>query len=125
MPAGRPPKYGDEMLSKANQYLTDYDVIPSIAGLAVYLGTCRETIYDWSRKFPEFSDIVTLLLSKQEQVLIQKGLTGDFNPSITKVILTKHGYSEKQDLTLAGPNGGPVEFSKIERVIVDAKDVKD
>ena len=119
MSRGRPPKFNDEMLSQANQYLTDYDVIPSIAGLAVYLKIARETVYDWSRKYPEFSDIVTLLLSKQEQVLIQKGLIGDFNASITKVILTKHGYSDKQDMTLASPDGGPVRYEKIERVIID------
>lgn len=121
MPAGRPTKFNDEMLEKAKQYLVDYDVIPSIAGLAVYLGLARETIYDWSRKFPDFSDIIRILLSKQEQVLIQKGLSSEFNSTITKVILTKHGYSDKQDMTLAGPDGGPVEYRKIERVVIDPK----
>ena len=34
--------------------------------------------------------------------LIAKGLKGEFNASITKLMLTKHGYTDKQDVTTGG-----------------------
>ena len=43
-------------------------------------------------------------MKKQEKDLINKGLTGDFNSTITKLILTKHGYSDKQDIDHSGIN---------------------
>jgi len=40
----------------------------------------------------------------QERKLICNGLMGDFNPAITKMMLTKHGYSDKMetDITTKG-----------------------
>ncbi|MEN7471298.1 terminase small subunit, partial [Providencia stuartii] len=34
----------------------------------------------------------------QENRLINKGLIGEFNPTITKLMLANHGYSEKQEV---------------------------
>ena len=47
-----------------------------------------------------FSNIFEKLMSEQEKVLVNKGLTGDYNSTIAKLILTKHGYSDKQDIDL-------------------------
>lgn len=48
MPGGRPTKYTDELLEMAEQYINVYkdegDVIPSLAGLALYLGIARSTM---------------------------------------------------------------------------------
>lgn len=77
----------------------DNPKLPTKGGLARYLGISRETIYDWSSKYEEFSDIVEDLFAEQEDMLIQNGLTNKFNASITKVILTKHGYREGVDMT--------------------------
>jgi hypothetical protein len=110
MDSGRPTKYTEDMLNKSRQYFNEYeslgDKIPSIAGLSCYLGISRETIHAWKRHEDKavFSDIVGGILAKQEQVLINKGLTGDFNPSISKLMLVKHGYSDRQetDVTTGG-----------------------
>ncbi|WP_415843310.1 terminase small subunit [Xenorhabdus thuongxuanensis] len=37
--------------------------------------------------------------------LINKGLTGDFNSTIAKMMLTKHGYSDKQEIDHRSPDG--------------------
>jgi len=106
-PVGRPTGYSDEVLAIANDYLEHYedheDVIPSIAGLALVLGIARSTVYDWAKQEDksEFSDILANILSKQEKILINKGLTGVFNSQITKLALGKHGYSDKQDIVAA------------------------
>lgn len=105
MAIGRPTDYTEELLSAARDYLENYeehgDAIPSIAGLSVHIKKARSTIYAWRDEEgkEEFSDILDEILSKQEQVLINKGLTGDFNASITKLALGKHGYTDKQDVT--------------------------
>jgi hypothetical protein len=108
MPAGRPSKYNEETISKTQYYLDNYesigDMIPSIAGLAVYLGIHRDTVYDWSNQIEkqDFSDILGQILAKQEQVLFNKGLTNDFNATIVKLALGKHGYSERQHTEHSG-----------------------
>lgn len=104
----RPTKYSAELVAKAENYLTSYTtLIPTIEGLALHLEISRETVYAWKddEDKQQFSDIVSRLLAMQSAKLIEGGLSGDFNASITKLILSgKHGYIEKtnQDITSGG-----------------------
>ena len=103
---GRPTKYNQEILKKTTQYLNNYeefgDVIPSIAGLAVCLKLPRTRLYDWAshENKKEFRDMLQDILAKQEQVLLNKGLSGEFNSNIAKLALAKHGYSDRQETNL-------------------------
>ena len=112
-PGGRPSKYTPEIVQEARDYLEHYqrhgDVIPSVVGLALVLDVRRDTIHEWVKEKPEFSDIVEKILSKQEQSLIGNGLKGKFNASITKLVLGKHGYHDKIDAEHTGKDGGPLE----------------
>ncbi len=122
-PGGRPTKYSNDTLIVAREYLENYekhgDQIPSIAGLAIILGIRRETLHVWAKEEgkEEFSNILGAILAKQENVLINKGLTGDFNSAISKLVLGKHGYHEKVDSTLSGGDK-PIALTAVERVIV-------
>jgi len=99
---GRPTKYSQEILDKTIEYCNGGykvdEVIPSIAGLSVWLGITRDTVRLWSKDLDkeEFSAIVAEILALQERTLLKGGLTEDFNASITKLLLTKHGYSDTQ-----------------------------
>lgn len=101
MPAGRPSIYSPDMVKKARNYIVGHldfdDPVPTVAGLACVLGVVRDTCYEWASdpKKPEFSDILKELAQKQERVLVANGLLGGFNAPITKMMLTKHGYSDK------------------------------
>jgi len=103
---GRPTKYTDELIEKAKSYITDYvkyeDVIPSIASLSLVLGVTRTTLYEWEKEHKDFSYILADIKAEQEKVLISKGLSGEFNSNITKLVLGKHGYHDKQDVGLTG-----------------------
>ena len=106
---GRPTDYNEDILNKAKAYLEKpraESLLPSVAGLAIELELSRSTIYDWASQEDkkEFSDILERLLAKQEKELTENGLLGEFNSTITKLMLTKHGYSDKQetDLTSKG-----------------------
>jgi hypothetical protein len=127
MPAGRPSIYTPELVKRARGYLTNYedmgDKVPSIAGLACVLGVTRETCRAWANEpdKAEFSVILMELMQRQERALLNGGLGGDFNAPITKMMLTKHGYSDKveNDHTSSDNSMTP---QVIERVIVQAKD---
>ena len=106
MNVGRPTKYTPELLSRAREYLSGAwqgtgSVIPSHQGLALYLEITKTCLYDWAKQEDkaEFSAILDNIMTVQHEVLINKGLTGDFNSNITKLALGKHGYTDKQDLT--------------------------
>lgn len=116
---GRPSKYNDEVLKCADAYLkgaykTQGNAIPSIAGLAFALGVSRECIYEWGRVHPEFSDILAAVATAQEMLLLDGGLTSKFNSVITKLMLTKHGYTDKQETALSG--GIQVEAKSLEDI---------
>ena len=79
MPTGRPSKYNEETIAKAEHYLENYDteyddIMPSIVGLALALNVGKSTIYDWSNQSDKegFSDILDKILATQEKVLLQK-----------------------------------------------------
>lgn len=108
---GRPTSYTDEMLQKAKQYAEDCsvgnDVVPSIVGLCAYIGRSKSIVYDWI-KDPEkadFSDICQEINEKQEKGLINGGLAGGFAPAVTKMMLSKHGYSDKVETDHTSSDG--------------------
>lgn len=97
MPAGRPTKYNEAILEKANEYLNggSEDVILSAVGLACYLDVAKSTIYKWAEEQQEFSDTLSKVNGVQEKSLINQGITGEFNSTITKLMLANHGYHDK------------------------------
>ena len=130
MSGGRPSKYNDKTCEKAMAYLDSFypseddipdtdskvvdltkQVIPSIAGLALELNVDRTTVYEWAKDEgkSEFSNILAKILSLQEVMCVNNGITGLFNSNIAKLVLGKHGYHEKIDNQHTGEGGGPVQ----------------
>jgi hypothetical protein len=107
----RPTDYSQELLDKAKDYVENFaeygDVVPTIAGLACELDMHRETLYAWAKdeSKPEFSDIFKKVQQAQERKLVNGGLAGGFNPAVTKMMLTKHGYSDKQEIDHTSTDG--------------------
>lgn len=101
MAGGRPTEYSTEIPSKVEKYLTECaerKYIPTKEGLAVFLDVSRQSIYNWAAEIPEFFDIFERLMAKQADKLIQGGLDGSYNAPVTKMLLTKHDYSDKQEI---------------------------
>jgi hypothetical protein len=97
---GRPTDYTEELLSKAHGYMDDCpDIVPTIVGLCLHTGIAKATAYRWAEEGNEvFKDILSTVNEMQERKLITSGLTNEFNSAITKMMLTKHGYSDKQEV---------------------------
>ena len=132
MAGGRPTVYSKEMLEKTKAYLTEWDkgdnpdVIPSIEGLAFHLDISRTTIYDWAKQEEkkEFSYTLDKINELQKRILLNKGLSSEFNSNITKLALGNHGMSEKNQTELSGPDGGPIEATTSINFIPVGKDHK-
>lgn len=124
MPAGAPEKYTDDIPQKIYEYVEscqdkkgkivvqeskEYKMykeklivsIPSIEGLAVHLKITKKTLYNWEKDKDKTELIHALdyLRGQQAQRLIEKGLSGDYNPTIAKLLLHSHGYKDRHDTT--------------------------
>jgi hypothetical protein len=105
MPTGRPTDYNAQTVPKAELYLEECleqakDTkarvnLPSVEGLSLYLNTARGTLYVWRDQYEEFKDIFEKILAAQAKMLIDNGLGGSYNSTITKVMMTKHGYRDE------------------------------
>ena len=100
----------DEVMQKALDYVNGgykdlEQAIPTGAGLARHLGVVRKTLFNWRDYHEEFAFIMDSMNCEQEMSCINKGLKGDFNPQITKLILAKHGYHDKIDSNLTSSDG--------------------
>ena len=106
---GRPTKYNQELLEKAREYVEQErtlnaspdgsfkSLLPTIEGLARACGISMATVHEWRshEDKEEFSDIVEDLLTKQADYLIYGGLSGTFTSNVAKMLLGKHGYSDR------------------------------
>lgn len=108
---GRPSDYTEELLEKARDYVENYksygDPVPTVAGLCVEIGIHKSTAFDWAKQESkqEFSYLLRDIESEQERMLVKGGLADIFNMSITKMMLTKHGYSDKVEQNLTSSDG--------------------
>lgn len=111
---GRPTKLTPELVDKAHEYLAETSVmgvhalLPTIEGLALLLKINRETLRMWEQENEEFSGILGELRQAQAQKIIQNVLIGRYNPLISKLLLSKHGYIEQSDVTSGGQ---PISFN--------------
>ncbi len=100
---GRPTKYDKKKtIKKTRKYLKDWKndkavLFPSIVGLAIYLKVASSTVKLWMKEHKEFSAICDEISDMQHACLTHGGIRGTFNPTITKLMLTKHGYSDRQE----------------------------
>lgn len=126
-PVGRPSKYTDELQSRAEEYIATYaelgDVVPTVVGLALFLGVSTSTVYNWANEevSQDFLDIFMRVEQLQHQGLVNNGLAGTFNPAITKMMLTKHGYSDKIEQAHTSPDGS-MSPTRIELVAPNLED---
>lgn len=119
--------YNDEMLNAARTYLLEGylendGVIPSVAGLACYLGVARQTVYTWKAKHPEFLEVIQGIEAKQEHIALNGGLVGKFNSAITKLVLSGHGYSDRTQTDITSSDGSMSPPKTVQFVIVDPDD---
>lgn len=120
---GRPTKYNNEMQKKAERYVYEWDqrdTVPSRVGLCCFLGIDKTTSYEWERAHPAFSNTCKAIDTLQERVALNNGISGKFNSTITKLLLSNHGYSERFEQSHTSPDGSMRPPTRIEIVAGDA-----
>ena len=132
MPGGRPTTCSIEFQDKAWDYVNggwEYagHAFPSVVGLCDVLNVAKSTLYQWEKREEfEFADILRAIHSKQELVAFNKGITGEYNATIVKLLLGKHGYSDKQENTHNGnvsvEHTHAITDDVLERIIHDNQD---
>ena len=99
----RPTTWTIEIENAAWDYINggweeEEHAFPSVVGLCAVLGRGKSTIYDWaSHNDKGFSDILDKINECQEMVAWNKGLKGEYNANLVKLLLGKHGYSDRVD----------------------------
>lgn len=119
---GRPTKYSAKIIPQLEVYLNDcvdeYEEwhktrgeksdtfertlnvkLPTYEGLALHLGVNTDTLMEWKDVHPEFSVSLKRLKELQKKVLMEKSLSGEYNPTIAKLILSaNHDVVEKKEI---------------------------
>jgi len=126
MAGGRPTKYNATIQKKAEEYIKNLpqdEVVHTVEGLADHINVARSTVYKWRDEIEEFSDTLEIILRKQAKTLINRGLTGEFNAPMTKMLMNvNHGYRERNEVDNLSSDGS-MSPQKIERVIIEATQV--
>jgi hypothetical protein len=106
--AGRKSDYLPEFVEVARAYIEECMTVeegkerelPSRVGLALRLKTSNVTLKAWGAENPLFLASLRNLDNAQHQQLINRGLNGTGNSTITKLMMmSNHGYKEKSDVT--------------------------
>ena len=109
MPGGHPTTCTQEIADKAREYIENYatygDMIPSVVGMAIEIKVSRSTLYKWAEDNQfGFSHILEECNTSQHRILVNGGLGNTMNSNITKLVLGKHGFHDKQDIEHGGIN---------------------
>ena len=102
---GRPTLYSPSVLDEVGNYLRSCNDeqdgknirvnLPKVEGLARYLSVSKDTLYEWAKRYPDFSDALREVKNEQYCRLIDEGLAGRYNPAIAKLMLSaNHGLTE-------------------------------
>lgn len=108
MPTGRPSEYRDEL---ANEIIALMAMGLSVTASAANLGFHRDTLYEWEKQHPTFSDALKLGRGKRVLFLEKRLLTEDSGPKVTASIFAlknadANEWREKHEIT--GKDGAPL-----------------
>lgn len=130
---GRPTKYTPEMCDRIEEYFAKEPTtmvmvqvlnkktggltripqevaveLPTLAGFAASIGVHRDTLNEWERAHPEFSDAVKRAKCHQERILVANGLSGRYQGALSIFALKNlHDWKDKLDVTSDGKELGP------------------
>ena len=75
----------------------------TLAGYAAEIHVSTRTLYDWSQKHEEFGEAVGEAKAIQEQVFVEMGLQGAYNPNVVNFVLKNlQGWTDKAEIAHKG-----------------------
>ena len=101
--------YNATIALRMADYLRTYEElgehIPTVPGLAVYIGVTSCTIRAWAKTHADVGEMLQLLNDMQETQLLNHGLDGSYNASIATLVLAKHGYKKASEVDHTNDGG--------------------
>lgn len=137
MKRGRPTEYSIDIVDESLEYLNAFldedkrrelkpiQLIPTVEGLCAFIKRSRSTVYKWKEEEgkEDFSDIVEMILEMQHMLLQNGGLAGHYNPTIAKLLLAKHGHSERIESDHTSKDGSMTPNTTVNVTMDDIKSV--
>ncbi len=113
---GRPTKYiPDVIYPKIEEYLAmcgkENMELPTVEGLAIHLGVNPDTIFEWNKVHPEFSDNLKKIAALQKNQLMNDGMYGgkEVNSSMAIFLLKAvHGLKDNEGQVNVQVNVTPI-----------------
>ena len=96
-------KYQPTYVEGIRRYFFDYELdednkgIPQMSAYARKLGVTVRTLENWAKKHKAFGEAYEACLDKQQELLINGGLVGSFNPKIVQFLLEARSQREKKE----------------------------
>jgi hypothetical protein len=121
---GRPQKFDDpiafrEQLEEYFEKCQTTDLLPTITGLAVHLGTDRKTLYNYKSK-DTFSPLIKEALTRCENTIEQLALQGKLNPAMSIFSLkNNYGWVDKTEVDNKHEVVAPILGGKAKEVTDD------
>ena len=127
-----PPKFKDpaklrERINAYFDYCAEVERHPTITGLALWLGTNRQTLFNYKNEVTalkslspevrqEMADIIREAHVRCEEHLAQMGLSRKTHPAVTIFCLKQHGWADERSIRHSGRiEGGAADvLAKIE-----------
>ncbi len=77
--------------------------VPQVMEFSRKIGVCRDTIYEWAKQHPEFSDALTRAQEMGESMTVSNAMMGFYNPNFTQLVMkNRYGWKDKKDLDVPG-----------------------
>ncbi len=133
---GRPTKLTDELIEQGWDYfdgdepgyVQDGDPLPTVEGLALWLNIGRTAVYEWAKGDDDlhtrFANMLESLQATQARMLISNSLIGKYQPTITKLLLNKHGYTEQSEVKHSGEINRNASEEELDAIIERANSRK-
>lgn len=95
----------------------------SIAWMAAFFDVNKDTIYEWAKVHPEFSDALTRARAHAQAWWEDRGQDGMATPGFNGSVWSRSmaarfpdDWREQKGVELTGRDGGPVQVSRVELV---------
>ena len=96
-------KYQPTYVEGIRRYFFEYDLdpekkgIPQMSEFARKVGVTVRTLENWAKKHKAFGVAYEECLDKQQELLINGGLAGGFNPKIVQFLLEARAQRDKKE----------------------------
>jgi len=112
MRKGRPTKYKPEYCDTIVDFMRDG---ASIVEFAASIGVSRDSVYEWAKNNPAFSDALKTAMELCEAWWTAQGrvhmMVKEFNHVLWYMQMkNRFGWRDKQETELTGPGGSPLSI---------------